>query len=813
MSIYSRARKHIDMERVKELKEEKYIAELKKQQEIVIAEIFKLQKEKNKHYDWRTSKELTEGMTTAGLGAINYPAVGDIPLDTVPNTTISDADNLDPYQDYDEPDFAITAQEQLLGTIDASTYDTLKLSISGSFNTRTVDGSELTDTVWIGVLIDGTFAGNYLAQGIGAGTHVIPIPARFQKKNMTFGALKPYAIQGVSTPTSITNIQFQRRTPKTVFVGLDDPEANSFLRDGQTDNLSPEEKKKKLEEQLKSGKEYLNKMFGEGMPGTATEFADYEPQQSFADQARIYDQPGDIPSQIRWPRNYYPDKKAPPGPGARPSGKPIGPDLPRARKKQKTMVAHHEPQGKVIKEKKTLKDITKKNPAYYDELLCVDKKGKKFEDFAEGMTTAALIPVSLDGEPDVIQTSIPDLTISSADNLGEPVDGAVNRTKKTQAIDASKTDTITINISGSFGSKVIPNFGNDPLNDKVAVRVLTGKSFGIDQYDTLASELGNGTHTISIPKRFQKTNIIIGVSQGTAFQGGDGHQSGTVSVTAFGLKRVNSMKGVFVSLDDPDATAFIRDGVADKLSPEEKKKKLEKRLKSSKEYLNKMFGEGMPNTATTIADYETQQSFADIAASYPKRDPLDKLLKDIDDADKKIPPANDPNPPNRRGMGDRWKGAQGDSDMEIAGLRPDGTQGFNKPGDEVYDPATKKKYKLVPRKGYGYNQWVPIEKARGGDTMVAHHKLQGETIMEKNKKSFNDLTKKIPGYYDGKPAPLGFPIVEPPKMKDGMHPDLVDGKKTAKRFNRLDPISAKAMPKTGNPHIDKKVKAAAKKPK
>ena len=85
--------------------------------------------------------------------------------------------------------------------------------------------------------------------------------------------------------------------------------------------------------------------------------------------------------------------------------------------------------------------------------------------------------------------------------------------------------------------------------------------------------------------------------------------------------------------------------------------------------------------------------------------------------------------------------------------------------------------------------------------------------MEKNKKSFNDLTKKIPGYYDGKPAPLGFPLADPPKMKDGMHPDLVDGKKTAKRFNRLDPISAKAMPKTGNPLIDKKVKAAAKKPK
>ncbi len=52
---------------------------------------------------------------------------------------------------------------------------------------------------------------------------------------------------------------------------------------------------------------------------------------------------------------------------------------------------------------------------------------------------------------------------------------------------------------------------------------------------------------------------------------------------------------------------------------------------------------------------------------------------------------------------------------------------------------------------------------------------------------------------------------EPPKMKNGFHPDLVDGKNIANRFNKLDPQSAKAMPKTGNPHIDKKVRAAANK--
>ena len=54
---------------------------------------------------------------------------------------------------------------------------------------------------------------------------------------------------------------------------------------------------------------------------------------------------------------------------------------------------------------------------------------------------------------------------------------------------------------------------------------------------------------------------------------------------------------------------------------------------------------------------------------------------------------------------------------------------------------------------------------------------------------------------------------EPPKMVNGKHPDLVDGKKVSNRYNRLDPISAKSMPKTGNPHIDKKVAKAQKKAK
>ena len=84
--------------------------------------------------------------------------------------------------------------------------------------------------------------------------------------------------------------------------------------------------------------------------------------------------------------------------------------------------------------------------------------------------------------------------------------------------------------------------------------------------------------------------------------------------------------------------------------------------------------------------------------------------------------------------------------------------------------------------------------------------LQGNTLMEfklkKPKAFFNQV--------DIKPI---YPEDPPPEPINGWHPDLVDGEKVSNRYNKLDPQSAKAMPKTGNPHIDRKVAKAAKKPK
>jgi len=67
MNLYSRARRHIDMNRVKELREEKIkrekIAEVQKQQEELRVELKYINTEESKYIDWR--EELSEQMTSS----------------------------------------------------------------------------------------------------------------------------------------------------------------------------------------------------------------------------------------------------------------------------------------------------------------------------------------------------------------------------------------------------------------------------------------------------------------------------------------------------------------------------------------------------------------------------------------------------------------------------------------------------------------------------------------------------------------------------------------------------------------------------
>jgi hypothetical protein len=315
---------------------------------------------------------------------------------------------------------------------------------------------------------------------------------------------------------------------------------------------------------------------------------------------------------------------------------------------------------------------------------------------------------------------------------------------------------------------------------------------------------------------------------------------------------------VFVSLDSPEASAFIRtDPTMQGLSAEDRRKKLIDMLDAGDEYLLKYLG----MTGSSARPSDTIMPSWDQAQSQPGPDSgtmrnlrpsgAERSNKNMtwDDHMQEYVP--------NIGPGDLLKKASsGSGDTQIAVRGVGGS-----PGQEYIDPNKDKKFVPPPRDfqrpgsppvkkatsgsgdtqiarihdgpndspdkvqfpgrnskpGPGHNpQTQPVRNAsnRRRRPVVAHYEPEGEVLSEKKKlKSPGDITSKIPGYYDGKPAPIGFPMQEPPKTINGYHPDLVDGKKVSNRYNRLDPISAKSMPKTGNPHIDKKVAKAQKKAK
>ena len=231
--------------------------------------------------DWRT--EISEGMTTAGMGMINYNPQGDIDLDTaVSDFTLSGPSG-----------HGWNSVTKTTGS-DRSKYDTIVVTV-------TSNSSE-----W--EIVDGAYdvPENLVALGKGGtGTYTVVIPRIY--RHLYYTARHDGSIS--------FSTKFQRRSPVNVFVPLDDPEANSFMRGGLGGD---KERRAKLKDMLDASNELMTKL---GLDPSKTSPGDIE-------LARINDGPDDSPSQIRWPRDYFPGKKAPPGPGARPSGKPIGPQLP-----------------------------------------------------------------------------------------------------------------------------------------------------------------------------------------------------------------------------------------------------------------------------------------------------------------------------------------------------------------------------------------------------------------------------------------------------------------------------------------------------
>ena len=121
-------------------------------------------------------------------------------------------------------------------------------------------------------------------------THTITIPS-FARGTKTTLRVSQASNAGTSwtNDMAFSDFQVKRTTPINVFVGLDEPEASSFMRMGDMNNLSAEERKQRLKEMLDAGNEWMLKL---GLDPSNASVGDIE----LAVER-------DNPYQINWPRD------------------------------------------------------------------------------------------------------------------------------------------------------------------------------------------------------------------------------------------------------------------------------------------------------------------------------------------------------------------------------------------------------------------------------------------------------------------------------------------------------------------------------
>ena len=283
MSLYTRARKYIDMRRVKEMREEKIkrekIVELLQHRQEIIAELQEIEREESKSYDWR--KDIHEMMTSSGTFFSTLPATGDV--DIVNNRSalngfdgqnygISSAGTVTLTDDGDNDiaDGTHTAFRQAYYTVDGSKSSHLKITISkgGGTSSWTDRGESWDDDVTLVVSdVDNFHAPTYRTSNLTSGTHVIKLPGQYKNMRVQvqqFAKLASDGSPGTTRSLKIYNVSLQRRTPVNVFVGLDDPEASAFMRGGLGGS---EERRQQLKDMLEASNEWMEYL---GLEGSKT---------------------------------------------------------------------------------------------------------------------------------------------------------------------------------------------------------------------------------------------------------------------------------------------------------------------------------------------------------------------------------------------------------------------------------------------------------------------------------------------------------------------------------------------------------------
>lgn len=293
MASYNSILRHVSMADVKrntwKLQEEKRVEELCRKEELK-----KIANNNSPKYsDWRF--DLSENMTTQAMTyATTLPAEGETTLADVTSSeyildTGASVDGSIMVLDSNNIPGSFGNAKAETGLIDLSNYTTLKLNITK----RTIGSSEelrlfyrtaamrsggpnnwyiMRNDLFNSQTIDLAYAKSVLGNEI-----------EFQLRSFFAGSSTPRDY----TTWNVNSFVFQRRTPLTVFVPLDSPEATAFVRTGEFSKLSNEEKIKKLKQMMNASDEYLTNKFGDAFPGTnaSQEFEDVQSAPSWEEAA------------------------------------------------------------------------------------------------------------------------------------------------------------------------------------------------------------------------------------------------------------------------------------------------------------------------------------------------------------------------------------------------------------------------------------------------------------------------------------------------------------------------------------------------
>ena len=305
MNIYSRVFHHISVEDVKRNGHKKYQRDKNFLESIKDAR--KFLKDLNSPYysDWRSNR-LKEGMNTSNVFVTTFPSTGDSNLENI------DANSADAYtaaggldalngtsirssgsgsgqdggfnvgQSYLGFDGDVDSRHAILDPIDSSKFDTMSVRAivgndSNGGEDPDVPGEELRlyylepngssfKSISINPAGDQVLSADsdvIIALGDGLDGALqnfsISLPSYARGEGFTYMLYQLSNSGSDFDHYGITNVKYQRRNPVTLVVSLDSPEAVSFIRDGG--NLTPAEKKKRLEDMLAASDEYMDTMF------------------------------------------------------------------------------------------------------------------------------------------------------------------------------------------------------------------------------------------------------------------------------------------------------------------------------------------------------------------------------------------------------------------------------------------------------------------------------------------------------------------------------------------------------------------------